>query len=365
MIKLATIGCGYWGPNLIRNFYHLDTCDLTMCCDMDPSRLAQMQRLYPARETTTCFDQVLESAVDAVAIATPARSHYPMVKKALMAGKHVLVEKPLAMTSTQCQDLISLASHRGLVLMVGHTFLYNPALLKVKELTSTDYLGDLFYLYSHRVNLGRVQSDINALWSIAPHDVSIALYLVGQLPLEVSAQGACYLNHDIEDVVFLTLTFSNRIVGHIHVSWIDPSKTRKVTVVGSQRMIVYDDLADEGMVKVYDKRVDKLENGSGPIYGEFHYRLHSGDIHAPRIRMSEPLANECRHFIDCIDRDQNPVSDGDNGLRVVQVLEAAQRSLQVQGAPVPVPFLTTPQAETLPGDTIQGSQTSGRSWLAS
>jgi predicted dehydrogenase len=337
MVRVGVVGCGYWGPNLIRNIYQLDCCDLAMICDADPQRLARVGKLYPGVTLTTSFQDVLDSgAVDAVVIATPARTHHAMTGQALAAGKHVLVEKPLAVTSPQCQDLISLAKQQGLVLMVGHTFLYNPALLMVKELSQPEYLGDLFYLYSHRVNLGRVQTDVNALWSIAPHDISIALFLVGQAPEKVSAQGAYYLSNQIEDVVFITLTFPGGVMGHIHVSWIDPSKTRKVTVVGSEKMIIYDDLADEGMVKVYDKGVKRVSNGEGPQYGEFQYRLHSGDVHLPRIRMTEPLANECRHFIECILENKTPISDGENGLQVVQVLEAAQRSIELQGMPMPV-----------------------------
>lgn len=337
MVRVGVVGCGYWGPNLIRNIYQLDCCDLAMICDADPQRLARVGKLYPGTTLTTSFHDVLDSSeVDAVVIATPARTHYTMTGQALAAGKHVLVEKPLAVTSPQCRELISQARQQGLVLMVGHTFLYNPALLMVKDLSHPDYLGDLFYLYSHRVNLGRVQTDVNALWSIAPHDISIALFLVGQPPDKVSAQGAYFLSDHIEDVVFLTLTFPGGVMGHIHVSWIDPSKTRKVTVVGSEKMIIYDDLADEGMVKVYDKGVKKVSNGDGPQYGEFQYRLHSGDVHLPRIRMTEPLANECRHFIECILENKTPTSDGENGLQVVQVLEAAQRSIELQGMPIPV-----------------------------
>jgi predicted dehydrogenase len=253
-------------------------------------------------------------------------------KQALLHGKHLLVEKPLAMSSQECDELIALAAQQKRVLMVGHTFLHNPAVKKLKELTAQDHLGRLLYLYCHRVNLGRVQTDINALWSIAPHDISIALYLTGQMPVEVCARGASYLTHEIEDVVFLTLVFPEGILAHIHVSWIDPSKVRRVTVVGSKRMAVFDDLADEGKVKVYDKGVVKSPNG--PLYGEFHYRLHSGDIHIPKVPMEEPLAVECAHFIECIREQKQPLSNGENGLQVVRVLEAAQQSLQHHGVPI-------------------------------
>lgn len=333
MIKVAVVGCGYWGPNLIRNFYELESCELAMVCDMEPSRLAPVERAYPTVATTTDFQQVLESKeVAGVAIATPARTHYALARQALLYGKHVLIEKPLALSSHDCEELIRLAAQQDRVLMVGHTFLYNPALTKVKELMSPDYLGDVYYLYSQRVNLGRVQTDLNALWSIAPHDVSISLYLLDNLPTGVSARGARYLNDKVEDVVFLTLTFPGGVVVNTHVSWLDPSKVRRFTVVGSRRMIVYDDIADEGKVKVYDKGVFKDPNQQ--LFGEFHYRLHSGDIYAPQIAMTEPLANECAHFVDCIRSGKRPLSDGENGLQVVRVLEAAQKSMTNHGMSV-------------------------------
>ncbi|MBI4202796.1 MAG: Gfo/Idh/MocA family oxidoreductase [Chloroflexi bacterium] len=337
MINVAVVGYGYWGPNLVRNFFQLDSCNLVLCCDLDPQRLALAKKLYPTAGMTTSFQEVLESKeVDAIAIATPVRSHFSLVSQALQSGKHVLVEKPLAANSNEAQQLVRLADAQGRVLMVGHTFLYNPALHKVKDLCRQDYLGDMLYLYSHRVNLGRIQTDINALWSIAPHDISIALHLVGEFPYEVSAHGASYLTKGLEDVVFLTLFFPSGIIGHIHVSWIDPSKVRKVTVVGSQRMIVYDDVADEGKVKVYDKGVWKIPDDKAPQFGEFHYRLHSGDIFEPKIDMVEPLAIECAHFIECIREGKRPITDGVNGLEVVQVLEAANTSLERHGAPVKV-----------------------------
>lgn len=336
MVKVAVVGCGYWGPNLVRSFQQVKDCTLAACCDMVPERLSPIQKLYPTVHMTTNYQEILEDPeIDAVALATPARTHNALGKQALEHGKHLLVEKPLAMTSNECQELIDVAAQAKKVLMVGHTFLYNPALRKVKELTTPEHLGEMFYLYSHRVNLGRVQTDINALWSIAPHDISIALYLTDQMPVEVSAKGASYLTNQVEDVVFLTLLFPSGLLTHIHVSWIDPSKVRRVTVVGSKRMIVFDDLADEGKVKVYDKGVLKQ---NGPVYGGFHYRLHSGDIYAPKVDMVEPLIVECSHFVESIKEGRQPLSDGRNGLQVVQILEAAQQSLQSHGAPVKIPL---------------------------
>lgn len=333
MVKVAVVGCGYWGPNLIRNFYRLDQCQLTLCCDLDPGRLASVQRLYPTVATTTSYQEVLDSPdVDAVALATPVRTHHSLGKQALLHGKHLLVEKPLALTTRECDELVELAEQQGLVLMVGHTFLYNPALVKMKELTRPDYLGETYYMYSQRVNLGRVQTDINALWSIAPHDISIAIYLLDRLPQWVSAHGASYLTRKIEDVVFLTMGFPDGVVAHCHVSWVDPNKVRKVTLIGSQRMLVFDDLADEAKLKVYDKGVVKTPNGQ--LSGEFFFRLHSGDIYAPQVSTVEPLARECAHFIQCVQERKKPLTDGENGRQVVRILEAAQQSMDSYGAVV-------------------------------
>jgi len=334
MVKVASVGFGYWGPNLVRNLNGLDRCELAACCDLSQERLDIVHRMYPNVKTTTSYQELLDDReIDAIVLATPARTHFQMASQALLPGKHVLVEKPLAMHAEDCQGLIDLAERQGRVLMVGHTFMYSPALLKVKALADPSFLGQAYYLYTQRVNLGQIQTDLNALWSIAPHDVSIALFLLGGFPERVSAQGFCYLSETNQDVVFLTLTFPGGVIAHIHVSWLDPSKVRKVTLVGSKRMIVYDDLADEGKVKVYDKGALKV-NGTGSNPGEFHYRLHSGDIHAPTIPMTEPLANECAHFIECIEEHRKPVTDGANGLQVVRVLEAAQRSLESGGIPV-------------------------------
>ena len=266
-------------------------------------------------------------------VATPARTHYELAKRALERGKHVLVEKPLAMSSAEAGELTELAVKQDRTLMVGHTFEYNPAVWKIKELVDAGHIGRVFYIYANRVNLGRVQSDINALWSIAPHDISIVLYLLGAMPLEVSARGAGFLNAAIEDVVFMTLTFPGDVLVHIQASWLDPSKTRRMTIVGSDKMIIYDDVDNEGKVKIYDKGVYRKGD---PAYGEFQYRVHSGDISIPKIDMTEPLANECAHFVDCAFTGKTPRSDGASGQRTVRVLEAAQKSLEMKGAAVKV-----------------------------
>lgn len=333
MVSIALIGYGYWGPNLARNFHQLREAKVTVCCDSDSSRLAQAQAMYPHLVTTVSADEVWTNAgVNAVVIATPARTHFALAKTALQSGKHVLVEKPLAMSSREAEELVALAKAKGLVLMVGHTFEYNPAVLKIKELLERGQLGEVYYAYSTRVNLGRLQPDLNVLWSIAPHDISILLFLFGQMPVEVSARGNSYLHTGIEDVAFVSLQFPNGITAYVHASWLDPSKVRRMTIVGSTKMVVYDDVESEGKVKIYDKGVLKVENGA--IFGEFQYKLHSGDIHIPRIDLSEPLHNECAHFVECVAKGTRPQTDGENGVRVIKVLEAAQRSLKARGAPV-------------------------------
>jgi predicted dehydrogenase len=330
-IRLAQIGYGYWGPNLVRNFHQLPGAELTYLVDMNANALERAQRLYGCRTTDSPAAVLADPAVDAVVIATPARTHFTLAQDALRAGKHVFVEKPLAMNISEARTLVDLAAAQERVLMVGHVFEYNPAVHYIKQAMASGELGEVFYLYSRRVNLGRVQSDVNALWSIAPHDISIALFLLDHLPEAVTCQGASCLNGVVEDVIFLTLHFPGNVLCHVHVSWLDPSKVREMTVVGSRKMIVYDDVSAEGKVRIYDKGIYRKGD---PIYGEFQYRLHSGDILIPRIDMREPLQLECAHFIDCIRSGQRPQTDGENGLRVVAVLAAGQRSLDQGGGKV-------------------------------
>lgn len=341
MLRVALVGYGYWGPNLARNLYGLPNCTLAACCDMDVKKLAEVQSLYPGVRTTSDFASVLaDPGIEAMVIATPARTHFSLARQALDAGKHVMVEKPIAMSSPETEALIQLADERRRVLMVGHTFEYNPAVLKIKTFMDAGDLGDVYYLYSTRVNLGRVQQDLNALWSIAPHDISIMNYLLGAQPLEVSARGARCLGSKVEDVVFADLAYPAGIIAHVHASWLDPSKVRKMTIVGSKKMIVYDDIDAEGKVRLYDKGATRV-NGT-QSYGEFQYKLRSGDIFIPKIDMSEPLRNECLHFAECAAEGRRPRTDGWNGLRVVRVLEAAERSLARNGAPEPVVPVETP-----------------------
>ncbi len=331
--RIGLIGFGYWGPNLARNLHAIPNCDLSAISDASPTRLQKAKDLYRATTFFESGEALIDSNIEAVAIATPAHSHYPLAVAALQADKHVLVEKPLAMTVDEAEELVELAAARARVLMVGHVFEYVPAVRHIKALLDKHAIGETYYLYSTRVNLGRIQTDINVLWSIAPHDISIYLYLLGQMPERVSARGAKYLNGQVEDVIFLTLHFPGGIMAHVHASWLDPSKVRRLTVVGSEKMIIYDDLAAEGKVKVYDKGAIRATD---PQYGEYQYRLHSGDIAIPKLPLLEPLRMECEDFVRAIQTGSRPQTDGANGLRVVRVLEAAQRSLESDGLPVAV-----------------------------
>ncbi|CAG0948083.1 myo-inositol 2-dehydrogenase / D-chiro-inositol 1-dehydrogenase [Anaerolineae bacterium] len=331
--RIGLIGYGYWGPNLARNFHALANAQLVAVADADAKRLDEPARLYHARTYNDYHELLADPTLDGVAISTPARTHFEIAREALNQSKHVLVEKPLAMSSGEARELIALAERKQRALMVGHTFEHNPAVWKIRELVESRAIGDVYYIYANRVNLGRVQRDINALWSIAPHDISILLYVLGSMPLEVSARGATYISAEVEDVVFVTLTFPNKILAHVHASWLDPSKTRQMTVVGSEKMIVYDDVNAEAKLRIYDKGVYK----HGSQYGEFQLKVHSGDIFIPKLDSSEPLRNECAHFVECVRENKRPRTDGENGLRVIRVLEAAQESLEKNGAVVQLP----------------------------
>lgn len=332
-VRVAVVGFGYWGPNLARNFYQLAGAQLAYVVDQDPAALQRAQRLYGCQTTPQLDDVLTDSSVDAVVIATPARTHYALARRSLEAGKHLMVEKPLTLDVSEAEELVATADAASLTLMVGHVFEYNPAVTYIKQAIDNGELGEIYYLYSRRVNLGRVQSDVNALWSIAPHDISIALHLLGQMPESVRCQGASCLNGAVEDVVFLTMFFPNNVLCHVHASWLDPSKTREMTVVGSRKMIVYDDVSAEGKVRVYDKGAFRKGEVS---YGDFQYKLHSGDILIPRLDMREPLQAECAHFIDCVRSGRRPLTDGQNGLRVLRVLAAGEQSLRKDGGKIAI-----------------------------
>ncbi len=349
MTRVAQIGCGYWGPNLIRNFMSLTNAELTMVCDRDRGRLEYIQALHPGVRTCTDLDEVLAAdSVEAVSLATPAATHYQLGMKCLQAGKHLFVEKPLALRSEHCEEMIAEANRRGLVLMVGHVFRYNSAVIKVKEYIDAGELGEIYYIYSRRVNLGRVQTDINSLWSFAPHDLSVLMYWLDGDPTHVIARGFSFLNPDIHDVVFMTLVFPGGAGAHVHVSWLDPKKTREMVVVGSEKMIVFDDTSVDAKVQIYDKKVCRKKNtapdDSVDSFREFQYATVSGDCVIPSFKYDEPLRVECQHFIECIENGTPCLTNGYEGLRVVRVLETAERSLAEFGARLKIPGANTEPA---------------------
>lgn len=331
-VGVAQVGYGYWGPNIARNLAQIHRAELRLLVDRDERARNEAASLYPGLRTSPELDDALnDESISAIVLATPAQTHFELGRRVLESGRDLFVEKPLAMDYAEARRLVELADRSGRTLMVGHVFEYNPAVDYIKRALTDGELGDPLYLYSRRVNLGRVQSDINALWSIAPHDISIALYLLGRMPEAVSCQGAACLSQGVEDVIFLTLYFGANLLCHIHASWLDPSKQRELTLVGSRKMVVYDDVAAEGKIRIYDKGVYRRDD---PAYGEYQYRLHSGDILLPRIDMREPLRLELEDFVDSIVEGKRPRADGHSGLRVVQVLAAGQASLDRSGARV-------------------------------
>lgn len=332
VVNLALIGAGPWGRNLLRNFAHMKNAQLRVCCDSDPARCAES--LNGFRDIEAAHDPMAvlsRTDIDAVVIATPAITHYDFALKALKNGKDVFVEKPMTLSLAHAEELVETAEKNGRILMVGHLLEYHPGVNKMKELLAGGALGDLYYLYSERVNLGRIRSDENALWSFAPHDISIVLYLLEDEPLEVSACGAAYLQPGIEDVAFLWMRFERNVLAQIHVSWLDPHKIRRTTLVGSRKMVVFDDMEPAEKIRIYDKGV--TPNGRCVSYAE-SFSLRFGEVTVPMLDAQEPLKSECEHFVECVLTRAKPRSDGQDGLRVVRVLEAAQRSMQSGGAPV-------------------------------
>ena len=334
MIKIAVIGCGYWGPNYIRTFNELPSSSVYLCCDIDVDRLNYIKRIYPFVNITTNYADILKNPkIDAVCISTPASTHYEIAKESLLHGKHVLVEKPLTLSVNDGEDLIKIAKDQKRILMVGHVYLYHPAVQKIKSYIKNGKLGDLYYLYSVRTGLGPIRRDVNAMWDLAPHDVSIYLHLLDQMPKNVSARGASYLQNGIEDVVLLYMEFPGKVMGYIHVSWLDAYKVRKMTIVCKGKMLVFDDTNSSEKLKIFDQGV---ATGEPSTYGEFLLQVRTGDIYIPKIESTEPLRNQCMDFIECIEKNVNPKANGEEGLKIVKVLEAAQRSLEKGGASINV-----------------------------
>ena len=332
MIAVGVVGAGNWGKNLVRNFASLPQVQLKYVCDLSPKTREAMASLYPAATVTDDMERALaDDSVAAMVVAVDAPLHYKIAKACLAAGKHTYVEKPLTLSSAESQELVDLAASQGVKLMVGHLLEYHPAVGYLKESIDSGAVGEPYYLYFQRVNLGIVRNTENAWWSLAPHDVSVACYLFGAQPVSVSASGQAYLQKGIEDVVFASLKFADGKMAHIHVSWLDPHKIRKVTLVGSEKMIAFDDMEAAEKVRVYDKAAQVKR--SVDSYEEA-ITLRTGDILIPKIGGGEPLKTECQHFIESIVNDTTPRSDGADGLRVVKVLEAGSRSLAQGGRPV-------------------------------
>jgi predicted dehydrogenase len=329
-VRVGIIGLGYWGPKLVRNLYNNPGVTMVLASDLIQERLDEMQKVYPDIVLTRDYKDLLKDNVDAIVIATPVSSHSKLAREALLAGKHVLVEKPLTDKSYQAQNLINIAKERGLRLMVGYTFVYNPAVEAVKRVIQSGELGMIYYINSTRVNLGLLQPDINVMWDLAPHDLSILSYILEEDPVKVSALGSVYVNksRELPEVVYLTLRYQNDMIANLRVSWLDPVKIRRLTVVGSKKMLVYDDI-NENKVVLYDKGVEV------PLYTlteeEFRASYRTGPESLVPFEWVEPLKAECDHFIDCIRTSSRPRSDGEEGLKTVKILESAQRSLMNGG----------------------------------
>jgi len=335
LLNVAVIGCGYWGPNLIRNFNSLAGCRVKTLCDNSQDRLDYMKTMYREVTTTTDYQQIIHDPdIQAVVIAAPVHLHYEIAKKALDAGKHVLVEKPMARSTAECTDLIQLAAAKKLILMVGHTFVYSGPVRKIREIVEAGDLGKILYMSSRRLNLGLFQKDINVAWDLAPHDLSIMFYILQEDALTVNCVGSSNITKGIEDVTNLSITLKHNTFATIQSSWLDPNKVREITFVGTKRMLVYNDVEPVEKIKVYDKGVDTPPGYNS--FAEFVYAYRNGDIYAPSLKMSEPLKVEAQHFLDCILTGNKPESSGEEGLRVVQVLEAASESLRQQGAQVAI-----------------------------
>jgi len=351
-VRVGIVGLGAWGWNVGRSFHELADCDLVACCDLSESRRAAAELNWPGVKAYRTVDEMFaKSNIEAVVISSPAVTHYVLVQKALLAGYDVFVEKPFTLNVENAEALLNLSEERSRVLMVGHLLEYHPVVEELRRMIQSGELGDIYYVYTQRVNLGRIRGDENALWSFAPHDISQIIYMLGIEPVDVSARGQSFIQQGIEDVVFLSLFFDNRIMAHIHLSWLDPHKTRTTTIVGSKRMAVFDDMATTEKLRVYDSCAMPHHPNS---FGEA-IQVRFGDIHIPRVPNAEPLKLECQHFLNCVATRTTPRSDAADGLRVVKILDAAQSSLEQDGKPV-----------SLRGsdDYISTSQRASRCWTA-
>jgi predicted dehydrogenase len=337
MINVALMGCGYWGANLCRVLAQSRKLRLSWVTDLNPAALERAQRLAPSAQTATDPEQPLsDPSVDAVVVATPVASHAADALKVLEAGKHVFIEKPLARSTVEAEQVCSRAERKGLIVMVGHTFLYNGAVRQVKSMIDSGALGDIYYAFSRRVQLGIVRQDVDALWNLAPHDISILNYWIDRPVERVAAVGQAFLQRDIADVVFAHLTYRGNIAGHIQVSWLDPSKVRQVTVVGSRKMLLFDDVSTDARIQIFDKGIDveNIDQGMGAFetYAQHRLIVRAGDVWLPHVDMPEPLALEMDEFADSIEEGRAPLTDGRNGLEVVSILERLTKAMKVEHA---------------------------------
>jgi predicted dehydrogenase len=357
MIGVGIIGYGYWGPNLLRNFSEVESCSVVSVSDVSESRLASARKRHPAVDATTdCFELIRDPRVDAVAIATPVSTHFDLAMAALRAGKHVLVEKPMCATAEEADRLVDEAARRRLILAVDHTFVYTGAVKKIRELVTNGELGEIYYYDSVRVNLGLFRHDVNVVWDLAVHDLSIIDYVLPVLPCAISATGVRHVASEPENIAYMTLYFDTSLIAHVHANWLAPVKVRRTLICGSSKMIVYDDVEPSEKVKLYDKGITVNGNGNGNGSGNGHsngngngsamYQLlvgyRAGDMWAPRIATTEALATELRHFVDCIEHNTTPITDGRAGLRVVRLLEAASFSMAERGRVVELNALGCP-----------------------
>src|SRR5438128_996632 len=333
MIRMGVVGYGYWGPNIVRNLRSLEGCEVAAVCDQSPAAVKRIKQAHPDLTVTTQSSELLTSAeIDAIAVVTPVRTHFELAKAALQNGKHVFVEKPFTSTTQQAEELIELAERKNLKIMVDHTFLFTGAVRKIRELIDEGVLGDLYYYDSTRVNLGLFQHDVSVVWDLAPHDLSIMSFLIPQEPEAVVATGQAHLN-GLVDVAFLTVYFPGKTIAHINVNWLSPVKVRTTLLGGEKKMLVWNDLEADEKLKIYDKGV---QMGSGQGLHELMVSYRSGDMWAPRVEQTEALSVELGHFMDCVVKGHTPVNDGIAGLRVVKLLEAADRSLKERGRAIQI-----------------------------
>lgn len=333
---MGIIGTGYWGPNYVRIFNELEDGRCKYCCDLDEANLRKIKKVYPSTIVTKNYREVAKNPdVDGVVITTPLDTHYEIARYCLEEGKHVLIEKPFTQTSEEAEELIRISKKNNLVLMAGHVYRYNPGIIKLKEIME-EKLGDLYYASAERMGLGPIRKRASVLWDLAAHDISISTYLFDATPKSVSADGESYIQKGVEDVVFLNLKFPNNVIFTVYATWIAPEKIRKITVVGSKAMVVFDDTKKSEMLKIYERGINKALLDSTPEYHDHQSIVSLGDVHLPKVEQSEPLKNQASHFLDCIHENKKPITSGFEGLEVVKILEAAQKSLKKRAIEVEI-----------------------------